>query len=110
MAGRAHLQLIHKSEQAAFGRAVMARAKSQAGLDLYGDVAGAALVTIMRAMDEYAARTDRLEPLQRSLHPILLFKRKENALVRLYPDEGAQQVTDCGLVGRMREIGLQHPR
>jgi hypothetical protein len=60
-------------------------------------------------MDEYAARADGLEALQRSLHPILLFERKENALVRLCPDNGTQQVTNCGLVGLMCEISLQHP-
>ncbi len=56
--------------EAAGRRAVMAGAEGKPGLDLDGEVAGAAPVAIMRAVDQKAAGADRLQALQRLRHPV----------------------------------------
>ena len=48
----------------------MAGAEGQAGLDLDGEVADAAAVAVMRAMDQEAAGAHRLQAFQRVRHPV----------------------------------------
>ena len=48
----------------------MAGAEGKPGLDLDGEVAGAAAVAIMRAVDQKAPGADRLQALQRLRHPV----------------------------------------
>ena len=56
--------------EAAGRRAVMAGAEGKPGLDLDGEVAGAAAVAVMRAVHQKAPGADRLQALQRLRHPV----------------------------------------
>ena len=48
----------------------MAGAEGKPGLDLDGEVAGAAPVAVMRAVHQKAAGADGLQALQRTRHPV----------------------------------------
>jgi hypothetical protein len=104
------LQFGHQGPQAAERGAVVAGAEGERRLDLDGEVVGPDLIPVVAAMDEEASGADRLQPLQRGAHPVLLVDGLEGGLVRLRADHRADQVADHLRVGLLREVGFQPPR
>ena len=88
----AHDHLDHL--EAAGGGAVMAGAEGQPGLDLDGEVAGAAPVAVMRAVHQEAPGADRLQPLERLRDPV---------------DVGQDFAVDRGVDAGLVEDGAQAP-
>src|SRR5271166_140199 len=97
-------------EEAASGRAVMAGAEGEAGLDLDGDVACADFRPVVAAMDEKAPSPDRLKAGERIRHPVALLRHPERRrLRRLLVGGDRDQRPDLVLVRREAEIGLDEP-
>src|SRR6185437_8352 len=103
-------QPVEVHETAARG-AVMAGAEGEASLDLDADVAQGHPVAIMRAVDEEAAGSDRLEPGERIGDPILLLGEAEfHPRSGVLASDGGNQFANARLVGREAEIDLHRPR
>src|SRR5271165_6866931 len=107
MARPAALEQANEMDEAASGRAVMAGAEGEPGLDLDADVVGADPRSVMRAVDEKTPRAHRLKTGQRIGDPVLLLGQPEcDGARRLLVGGGGDKSANLILVGLEAEMGL----